>query len=62
MCHWFPARVSQFRVVTWEIELVEGTAEELCVEMVSNGPLLQNVTFYVTVQNGTALGKLCELA
>lgn len=44
-----------------QFELTENALQPpliICVEMVSNGPLLVDVFFNVLVQNGSAIGKL----
>ena len=54
----YTATVSKFRLVEKELEVREGQQPEvsICLEMISNGPLLVNVLFDVTGINGSAIG------
>ena len=59
----YTERVSQFRLNEVSVTVREGASEFVlvCITMVSNGPLLEDVFFTISAENGSALGKLAFL-
>lgn len=54
------ARTSRFGLETNELEVREGreNAVRICLEMLSPGPLLQDVVFDLVGQSGSATGEI----
>ena len=56
----YTERVSQFHLNEVSVTVREGSSEFVlvCITMVSNGPLLEDVFFTISAENDSALGKL----
>ena len=54
------ARVSLFGLVQDEARVREPGQVQICLEMLSSGPLLEDALFNTLGQNGSAVGKCLE--
>ena len=61
--HTHTATVSEFCIVDSELEVRESPqvpAVEICLQLVSSGPLISGVFFDISIENDTAIGEIQE--
>ena len=61
--HTHTATVSEFCIVECELEVRESPqvpAVEICLQLVSSGPLISDVFFDISIEDDTAIGEIQE--